>query len=103
MTDIARETIDEIICQLDLDEDQVRPDYSGRGMYGSTCLGFVTGTPTQVAQFTVLLALAANGHDPFTEIDPYDLIEAIGDLPPSSTDSMGYETITYWRGITVTA
>ncbi|QNL30200.1 hypothetical protein SEA_MARIOKART_73 [Gordonia phage Mariokart] len=103
MTDIARETIDEIIELLDLDEDQVRPDYSGRGMYGSTCLGFVTGSPTQTTQFTVLIAMATLPGGLTGSYDGCDLMEAIGDLGVASTDSMGYDTITYWRGVTVTA
>lgn len=51
----------------------LREDYSGRGMFGATCLGVVTRTPRQLVKAAATLGL--HGH---------------------RTDSMGISTIVYW-------
>lgn len=56
---------------------EVHEDYSGRGMYGRTCVGISTNAPGVVIGF--LLAEA--------NVDFDDL--------PDSTDSMGLSTIYY--------
>lgn len=87
-------------------------DYSGRGMYGSRCLGIVTDSPTD----TVLeLVNAANERgapstrvalDADTEIDNLrsdrDFVSGVLDtLECAKTDSMGRSTIVYWEHLEV--
>ena len=59
------------------DDEPLRDDYSGRGMYGATCYGIVTD-------------------------DPEGLIERAAELglKGACTDNMGLDTIVYWRNIT---
>ncbi len=51
----------------------IRTDYSGRGMFGSTCWGIVCD-------------------------DPNEVIAEVG-VPGAKTDSMGTSTIVYWPNI----
>ena len=58
-------------------------DYSGRGMYGKTCVGVILE------------------YDDITEI-MFDVYDETGyRLPPPHTDSMGMDTIYYWPGLKV--
>jgi hypothetical protein len=54
-------------------ERSLRTDYSGRGMFGSTCWGIVCD-------------------------DPNDVIAEVG-IKGAKTDSMGTSTIVYWPSI----
>lgn len=63
----------------------VRGSYSGRGMYGDTCFGIVHPGGAELAKFFMALA----------ERDA-DLAWELADR--MSADSMGYDTITYFRG-----
>lgn len=81
----------------DADVEDTRWGYSGRGMYGRTCFGFV-GSMDQYGRF--LIALVQNGYY------EHDDIEEGGDVAKEfadrvSTDSMGYDTIFYFPGIQV--
>lgn len=69
-----------------LEETAIRCDYSGRGMYGDTCLGIV-GDTSDILKFAVALA----------EAD-----EDTSWLGRCSTDNMGMSTIFYWSGVIVT-
>lgn len=69
-------------------ENVLRTDYSGRGMYGRECIGFI-------AEPAMVIAAIA-------ESDPYksgelgaDLLELASEV---RTDSMGFNTITYLPG-----
>jgi hypothetical protein len=79
----------------DPEEVQVRHDYSGRGMYGRTCLGFTTPNPLT---FMVRLgyALATLGGE-WTEEVTEDLLENV------CQDNMGRDYIVYFPGIQVVA
>lgn len=57
-------------------EDDLRENYSGRGMYGSTCYGIVTDDPDGLVERAVELGLKG-----------------------ACTDSMGLSTIVYWKNI----
>lgn len=90
----------------DTDYDAVRADYSGRGMFGERCVGFV-GTDAEAAVFGFVLAaeiLAARRSDPFEHVVAADLIHDLTDvvrrLVPS-TDSMGRSTIYYWSNVSL--
>lgn len=74
-------------------EIEMRPDYSGRGMYGKTCVGFVTDEPTKLAMaIAATLALMEREYDEYDkEIDfPYwnELNVAV--------DNMGLSSILYF-------
>ncbi len=61
------------------------PTYSGRGMYGDTCVSCDTNRDDGVYQSTIL--------------------DAVKDIPGAmnfSTDSMGLDTVLYWRGAKTT-
>lgn len=72
-------TAEQIAQQTEMIEDELtqwgdfRPDYSGRGMYGKTCPGIDTDTPTRVIEEAGALGLRG-----------------------AVTDSMGKGTIVYW-------
>ena len=57
-------------------EDDLRENYSGRGMYGSTCYGIVTDDPEELIDRAIELGLRGE-----------------------CTDSMGLSTIVYWKNI----
>lgn len=81
---------------VDMDSD-IHWDYSGRGMYGRTCFGFV-GNEEQYAEF--LYALIEEQHD--DESDVSHAIQVAREFSSRvSRDSMGYDTIFYFPGITV--
>ena len=86
-------TVDELDAILDTarisgDED-VRPDYSGRGMYGSTCLGIVLDNDA-VSRFWVACGIALD------DDIALNLAEA------GRVDSMGMQTIIYFPKWTLT-
>lgn len=78
-------------------EDEPRWGYSGRGMYGRTCFGF-TGTMEDYTNF--ILGLVDTIYDQTEDIDTARY--SAGQFGEHvSTDSMGYDTIFYFPGITV--
>lgn len=68
---------------------EVRTNYSGRGMYGKTCVGIVLDDSNLLA---LGVAIADN------IVRDYELRERL--TSNYSTDSMGYNTIVYWIGVT---
>lgn len=66
----AAEKLHGIACETG---DTFRPDYSGRGMYGTECVGIVTGNPNEI------IAMAGKRG-----------------IRGAVTDSMGKGTIVYW-------
>lgn len=89
-TVLDRFDVVEALFAAGLDEDALRDDYSGRAMYGETCMGIVTGNVGQVLEFAVACAARAGSMDPQ---------EWIG---RACEDNMGRSMITYWPGVTVT-
>lgn len=75
ITEAQRQAFIDAICD-ELNADEVRDDYSGRGMYGKTCYGVVTKNPE-----AVLMEAGRAG------------------LPVPRQDSMGLSTIIYWPQI----
>lgn len=71
--------------------------YSGRGMYGRTCVGVTTDRYTPEFKLGVDVALAASAM--FDDMD--ELVSFLEDLSGEgcSTDSMGLGTITYFPSI----
>lgn len=86
-TTITREQLDQLVSLLDLEDEDVRDDYSGRGMYSDTCLGFVTD------KSDVRIGIA------FAEVFGFD---TAWDLTANvRNDSMGRSSIVYFPGIKV--
>lgn len=67
-----------------------RTDYSGRGMYGKTCVGFVV-RPRDVAAVGAAIALAFGD----------DLTPTCTMLERTSQDSMAFDVIVYFPGVTL--
>ncbi|URM86174.1 hypothetical protein SEA_BIGGITYBASS_75 [Gordonia phage BiggityBass] len=98
-TTVTTEQLEQIaeLIDAELGED-IRPDYSGRFMYGKSCVGYVGA---ECSQFAMLLAAATYGYDLNDKVSVQELLYAIGDLGEPSTDSMGRSTIFYWRDVRV--
>jgi hypothetical protein len=79
---LTEDQVWEILDAVELDESDFVADYSGRGMYGAKCVGFV------LSDDTAMLKLGAA------------LQAALGEIPNASTDSMGRNTIVYFPGLT---
>lgn len=107
--ELATSDIDAIRDQLEaaggVDDYDIRPDYSGRGMYGAACLGFVGYDCTRFAfELAIILARSEFGFD--DDEDPVldSIREALTDVVgPPHTDSMATQTVFYWPHITVAA
>lgn len=68
----------------------VRTNYSGRGMYGNTCVGFVV-RPPDVAAVGAAIALAFGD----------DLGPTCQMLAQACQDSMAFDVIIYFPGVTL--
>lgn len=79
---LQREQVMQALERADLNESALYDDYSGRGMYGATCLGIV-GSTGDAAKF--LIALAFEGDEAALSLAAY-----------TRTDDMGMSMITYW-------
>lgn len=80
--DVTTAQLCEIANDYGLNDGDVRVDYSGRGMYGTTCVGFVI-----------------DGSEFGLAITMYDVLgEDVRDLTPS-TDNMGRSTIVYFPNL----
>jgi hypothetical protein len=82
---ISLELLEELAQEVSGD---VRTDYSGRGMYGKTCVGIVVD---DVDLLELGAAIAET-------IEDEELRKAL--ISGSRTDSMGYSTIVYWSRVT---
>lgn len=79
--------------------DDVRLRYSGRSMYGATCVGVVANDPILFA-FDLARIVADRTAD--VEVSCDDMRDALTDgLSSPYRDSMGLSTIWYWTGVTV--
>jgi len=67
---------------------RVRTDYSGRGMFGDTCVG-ITTAPHRLLELGAVISRL---------VDDEALREEL--TRNSNTDSMGYDTIVYWARVT---
>ena len=72
--------------------------YSGRGMFGATCVGYVGD---DLILFAFDLALATAGLDRDDPIMPSDLRDELEHIGAPYSDSMGMDTIWYWTRVTV--
>jgi hypothetical protein len=72
------------------DADFETRSYSGRGMYGKSCLAVSADDPVEVVAKAMAAVAADNG------VDLWDLAEKISN---ARTDSMGRGIVIYWPGI----
>jgi len=80
---ISRETLENACWDAGLDPEQfLRANYSGRGMYGKTCVGLIHDTLDEVINFVYAVRQYDGGDS--------------GLLEGGLQDSMGHSTITYW-------
>lgn len=95
MTEITREQFTAAMDLVNMDGDQLREDYSGRGMYGHTCPAITADRHADVYAFMAALgATLAEDMD-----DPYDAVELAGG---TQVDQMGLGIVAYWPGLTLT-
>lgn len=74
------------IADAGLQDNQLRPDYSGRAMYGADCLGFVYDDLGEVFEFVAALSA---------------IVEDDSWSTTARQDSMGRSSIVYWPGVQV--
>lgn len=80
--------------------------YSGRGMYGATCVGVVADDPILFAFDLALLVYRHDSDGDLTdiyagELRPGDLRDELEHVGAPCSDSMGLSTIWYWTRVTV--
>jgi hypothetical protein len=97
------------------DDASVRYDYSGRGMYGGTCLGLVCGGVNELVQFVLAVQRTArflerdgeqdeNSEDQRVARDLYGFLNALEDGGTTTLqDDMGTQVVYYWPRVEVTA
>lgn len=71
---------------------RLRSDYSGRAMYGQTCIG-LTGTTADLVRFVVYARDVLNDTEMTFAGDAVDLLSAV------ASDSMGHDKIFYWPAL----
>jgi hypothetical protein len=76
--------------------DYLTIDYSGRGMYGDSCIGVVCADPARV-MFDLGMAIGERAANE-TGTRWWDLSES---FKRARTDSMGLSSIVYWEGLTL--
>ena len=87
---------DELFTDLSMSVDcEMRTDYSGRGMYGEKCLGFVTGQPGRFSYYLGMLMAEWQPSSPgWDQVDPLALLGALGS---AVVDDMGPVSYTHLR------
>lgn len=75
-----------------------RPSYSGRGMYGATCVGFEIDRGMEISLGIAIARAAAESEDDGSFGSPVELSEVMAQFG-ASADSMGMGIIAYWRNI----
>jgi hypothetical protein len=73
----------------DMIEAELYTDYSGRAMYGETCIGFVFDRYAETSELDLAFAAA----------DVLGLEEARDAFTRSRSDSMGLDSIVYFPGL----
>lgn len=95
MRQIPRSMIVDALDNAGFDEDCLRENYSGRGMYGTTCPAVTLPGHNEAFRFFVELAHLA------TEQEAYGDVSDLADT--ADWDTMGRsDLILYWRGLELT-
>jgi hypothetical protein len=96
---ITQEQVDKILDALvvsfdvDVDDGTLRRDYSGRGMYGKRCFGFVV-KPGETLKLGAAIVLALQTEDG-------SLTDAFELLNDARTDDMTWDIIVYFPNATL--
>lgn len=93
------------------DEGHPYPNYSGRGMFGSTCFGWVSDVYPHLVQLELARVWLRRGNgldlEQSREVDWDTVVDelayAMTEVGSPSSDGMGRSTVYYWRGIDVIA
>jgi len=94
---LTGDQVNELVTYFD--EDDIRTDYSGRGMWGDECLAY---TGDDVFSFAARLAvLIDTGDVDGCDADGIDVLAAIDALPRPRIDDMGTGIVYYWPSIRV--
>ncbi|ATL65102.1 hypothetical protein [Nocardia terpenica] len=76
--------------------------YSGRGMYGTGCVGFSTDTSGAATAIAFELACALAEQEEGEDYDVIAVRDYLGELTGSQyCESLGRGLITYWTGLRV--
>lgn len=99
---ISTSELDTLTDILNINSDDIRTDYSGRGMYGTTCLGIVLSDVTPIQLGVALVEALTADPDDMGQVE--SAWEAAADIARRArTDSMGLGSIVYFPGVTVEA
>jgi len=100
---INRYQIEQAMELAGIDLEQLRNDYSGRDMYGETCMAITMDSLSDLAQFLVFLTgmlVADTIEDEYPDV--YEVIEPARELAHKlHTDSMGRSLVVYWPHVTL--
>lgn len=89
--EITKSDLLSVLWESDIDvEDSPRWGYSGRGMYGRKCFGFV-GTMENYGAFIIAMVVTLEDGEDFAR----EFASRV------TTDSMGFDTIFYFPGIQI--
>ena len=81
------------------EHDEIRSDYSGRGMWGDECIAY-TGPEPMLFAFDMARVIA--GQQPGSdETSVEDVRQVLVDLDGPVTDQLGRGTVWYWPQVTV--
>ena len=97
---LTRQEVDNIADCLNIENDSIYFNYSGRGMYGRECLGFTFSGLTDV--WARLLHIEQPLKSDLIKWYGWDedrSVEVINTLLNVSTDSMAYDTILYFPNV----
>lgn len=98
ITPATKAAIERIFDRADLDPAGIDWDYSGRGMFGRTCVGYVTSDGDGVAPVMFTLGYAMG--------TLYADVPGDGEVEDgfhnARTDSMGLDMIVYWPELDTT-
>lgn len=98
---LTKDQYDDLVDTLEMSGliNEARSNYSGRGMYGKECIGFVTDLNFFEfgLKFAAELVTLNEDNSEFPEYQDFN----IEDFYDSRTDSMGLSSIVYFPGITV--
>lgn len=98
---ISRTLVDEAAALVGVSSDEVvRDNYSGRGMFGTSCFGLVGPTPVLMGMMAALGTVAQDHADSLDKPDvDRGLITRMA--KDAAMDSMGREDIVYFPGWTL--
>lgn len=97
LTEIVHIMADNYSCEVT--EDAIRTDYSGRGMYGRRCVGFVIDTSDTLALGAAIATFVAKHVEDDLHMDHAFEIETL--IRRATTDNMGFQIIIYFPGVTL--